>query len=100
MKKSDIHDIILVGGSTRIPKIQALIKNFFDGKEPNYRINPDEAVAQGAAVQGEMLKKEKSGNAGGISLIDQTPISFGVEVVGEKMSIIIPRGTTIPTKIT
>jgi molecular chaperone DnaK (HSP70) len=100
MKKTDIHDIILVGGSTRIPKIQALIKNFFDGKEPKNRINPDEAVAQGAAVQGGMLKEDKSGNAAGITLVDVTPISFGVETVGNKMSIIIPRASTLPTKMT
>jgi heat shock protein 5 len=98
MKKSEIHEVVLVGGSTRIPKIQQLIKDFFNGKEPNKGINPDEAVAFGAAVQGGILGGETSEANEGIVLIDVTPLTLGIETVGNVMSKIIPKGTVIPTK--
>jgi heat shock protein 5 len=98
MKKTDIHEVVLVGGSTRIPKIQQLIKDFFNGKEPNKGINPDEAVAFGAAVQGGILGGETSESNEGIVLIDVTPLTLGIETVGNVMSKIIPKGTVIPTK--
>jgi len=98
MKKNEINEVVLVGGSTRIPKIQDLIRDFFDGKEPNRGINPDEAVAFGAAVQGGILGGETSEQTKGILLIDVTPLTLGIEVQGGVMSKIIPRGTTIPTK--
>lgn len=98
MKKTDIHEVVLVGGSTRIPKVQELIREFFDGKEPNRGINPDEAVAYGAAVQGGILGGETSDQTKDILLIDVTPLTLGIEVQGGVMSKIIPRGTVIPTK--
>jgi heat shock protein 5 len=98
MKKTDIHEVVLVGGSTRIPKVQELIREFFDGKEPNRGINPDEAVAYGAAVQGGILGGETSEETKDILLIDVTPLTLGIEVQGGVMSKIIPRGTVIPTK--
>jgi len=96
-KKTDIHEVVLVGGSTRIPKIQQLVKDFFNGKEPNKGINPDEAVAYGAAVQGGILGGETV-SQGDVVLIDVTPLTLGIETVGGVMSKIIPRGTVIPTK--
>lgn len=80
MKKTDIQEIVLVGGSTRIPKVQELIREFFDGKEPNKGINPDEAVAYGAAVQGGILGGETSEQTKDILLIDVTPLTLGIEV--------------------
>jgi heat shock protein 5 len=97
-KKNQIDEIVLVGGSTRIPKVQKLIKDFFNGKEPNRGINPDEAVAYGAAVQGGVLCGADEGDAKGILLIDRTPLTLGIETVGGVMTKIIPRGTVIPTK--
>jgi heat shock protein 5 len=95
MKKNEVDEIILVGGSTRVPKVQSLLKEFFDGKEPNRGINPDEAVAYGASVMGAVLggvdMKEN------IVLLDVTPLSLGIETVGGVMTKIIPRGTMIPT---
>ncbi len=96
MSKSDIDEIVLVGGSTRIPKITELIKNFFNGKEPNKSINPDEAVAYGAAVQGAILSGQKATE--NILLLDVTPLSLGIETSGEIMTKIIERNTTIPCK--
>merc|ERR1712151_437003 len=96
MKKNEINEIVLVGGSTRIPKVQQLIKDFFNGKEPNRGINPDEAVAYGAAVQGDVLCGGE--NSGGIVIIDLTPLTLGIETVGGVMTKIVPRGTTIPIK--
>lgn len=96
-KKNQIDEIVLVGGSSRIPKVRALIKEFFNGKEPNTGINPDEAVAYGAAVQGGIICGEENG-AGDIVVIDATPLTLGIETVGGVMTKIIPKGSFIPTK--
>lgn len=98
MDKKDIHQIVLVGGSTRIPKVQELLSQYFDGKALNKEINPDEAVAYGAAVQGAIL-------AGGMQetnlvLVDVAPLSLGIETAGGVMTALIKRGTTIPTRKT
>ena len=98
MKKSEIDEVVLVGGSTRIPKVQQLIKDFFNGKEPNRGINPDEAVAYGAAVQGGILGGEESEATKDILLIDVTPLTLGIETVGGVMTKVIGRGTVIPSK--
>lgn len=97
-KKTDIDEIVLVGGSTRIPKVQQLIKDFFNGKEPNRGINPDEAVAYGAAVQAGILGGEATEETKGMLIIDVAPLTLGIETVGGVMTKIIPRGTVIPTK--
>ena len=97
LKKNEIDEIVLVGGSTRIPKIRQLVKDFFGGKEPNTGINPDEAICFGAAVQGGVICGEDTDD-GGIVIIDATPLSLGIETVGGVMSKIIPKGSYIPTK--
>ena len=97
IKKNEIDEIVLVGGSTRIPKIRQLVKDFFGGKEPNTGINPDEAICYGAAVQGGVICGEDTED-GGIVIIDATPLSLGIETVGGVMSKIIPKGSYIPTK--
>jgi len=96
MKKKDVDEIVLVGGSTRIPKVQQLVKEFFDGKEPSRGINPDEAVAYGAAVQAGVLSGEQ--DASEIVLLDVNPLTMGIETVGGVMTKLIPRNTVIPTK--
>lgn len=96
MQKKDIDEIVLVGGSTRIPKVQQLVKDFFNGKEPSRGINPDEAVAYGAAVQAGVLSGEQ--DTGEIVLLDVNPLTMGIETVGGVMTKLIPRNTVIPTK--
>jgi len=96
LKKTEIHEIVLVGGSTRIPKVQTLVKDFFDGKEPSRGINPDEAVAYGAAVQGGVLSGEE--DTGEIVLLDVNPLTLGIETVGGVMTKLITRNTVVPTK--
>jgi heat shock protein 5 len=96
LKKNEIDEIVLVGGSTRIPKVQQLVKEFFNGKEPNRGINPDEAVAYGAAVQAGVLSGESDVND--LVLLDVNPLTMGIETVGGVMTKLISRNTVIPTK--
>ncbi|HET9603398.1 MAG TPA: molecular chaperone DnaK [Gemmatimonadales bacterium] len=93
LKASEIDEVILVGGSTRIPKIQEVVKSFF-GKDPNRSVNPDEVVAIGAAIQGGVL----GGEVKDVLLLDVTPLSLGIETLGSVTTVLIPRNTTIPTK--
>merc|ERR1711935_931779 len=93
LSTSDIDEIILVGGSTRIPAIQEAVEKFF-GKAPNRSVNPDEVVALGAAIQGGVL----AGEVKDMLLLDITPLSLGIETLGGVFNVLIPRNTTIPTK--
>lgn len=95
LSTGDVNEVILVGGSTRMPAVQELVKNM-TGKQPNMSVNPDEVVAMGAAVQGGVL----AGDVEGILLLDVTPLSLGVETMGGVMTKMIERNTTIPTRKT
>ena len=100
ISKGEINDIVLVGGSTRIPKVQELLTNFFNGKELCRKINPDEAIAYGAAVQAAILSGQKDDKLDSLVLLDVTPLSLGVETAGGIMTTLIPRGSTVPTRKT
>ena len=93
LTKDKIDEVLLVGGMTRVPKVQEIVKNYF-GKAPNKSVNPDEAVAIGAAVQGAVL----AGKISDMVLLDVTPLSLGIETLGGVMTKLIQRNTTIPTK--
>jgi heat shock protein 1/8 len=98
LAKGQIHEVVLVGGSTRIPKVQQMLSDFFNGKTLNRSINPDEAVAYGAAVQAAILTGEGDSNVKDLLLLDITPLSLGIETAGGVMTVLIGRNTTIPTK--
>ena len=100
LSKSDVHDVVLVGGSTRIPKVISMVQEYFNGKEPNRSINPDEAVAYGAAVQAAVINNCQDEEIKNIVLLDVTPLSLGIETVGGVMTVLIPRNQTIPCKKT
>ena len=96
--KRNVHEVVLVGGSTRTPKVQPMIQEFFNGKEPCKSIDPDEAVAFGAAVQAAILTREGSSQVQDLLLLDVTPMSMGLETAGGVIAKLIERNTTIPTK--
>ena len=98
LQKNQIHEVVLVGGSTRIPKVQQLLEEFFDGKQLNKFINPDEAVAYGAAVQAAILAGDQSAEIKDVLLLDVTPLSLGIETAGGVMTTLIERNSRIPAK--
>jgi L1 cell adhesion molecule like protein len=98
LAKADIHDIVLVGGSSRIPKIQQMLSDFFNGKELCKSVNPDECVAYGAAVQSAILTGSKDEQIKDLLLLDVCPLSLSIQTAGDVSTVIIPRNTTIPTK--
>jgi heat shock protein 1/8 len=98
LSKSEIHDVVLVGGSTRIPKIVQMVQDYFNGKDPNKSINPDEAVAYGAAIQAAVITNATDEDIKNLVIVDCTPLSLGIETVGGVMTVLIPRNSVIPTK--
>lgn len=98
MDKKSVDDIVLVGGSTRIPKIQKLVKDFFNGKELKINVNPDTAIAEGACIQAAVILKAGTENISQLVVLDVCPLSLGIEIQGQMMHVIIPRNTTIPTR--
>jgi len=98
ISKSKVDEVVLVGGSTRIPRVQQILKDLFDGREPSKSVNPDEAVAYGAAVQAGVLSGDEILEGKEIVLIDIAPLTLGIETVGGVMTKLIPRNTAIPTK--
>merc|ERR1719331_513633 len=98
MSPNEIDDIVLIGGSTRVPKIQELLSEFFGGRQLCRSINPDEAVAYGAAVQGAILSGVRHAATEALLLVDVTPLSLGIEMEGRRFSVLIPRNTSIPCK--
>jgi heat shock protein 5 len=99
MKKTDINEILLIGGSTRIPKVYDFLKNYFDGKDPNKEVNPDEAVAYGAAIQAAILNGEVKVKSA-LKLVDATPLSLVIKVLGDAFSVVMPKGTPLPSEKT
>lgn len=100
LDKSQIQEVILVGGSTRIPKVREMLSEYFNGKQLNMSVNPDEAVAYGASVQAAIIAGDKSDVLSELVILDATPLTLGIETMGRVMTPMIPRGTTIPTKKT
>jgi len=99
LSKSQIHDIVMVGGSTRIPKVIKMLKEYFNGRDPNKSINPDEAVAYGAAIQAAIISSDSNNDKlKGCVILDVQPLSLGIETAGGIMTTLIERNTTIPTK--
>lgn len=100
LQRKDIHEIVMIGGSTRIPKVQNMLREYFDGRDLDMSINPDEAVAYGAAVQAAILSGRKDRAINDVLLVDVTPLSLGIETAGGIMGVILQRNTTIPCKVT